>query len=156
MVRLSDLHASEADHLRARAEAMPELECEQWLTPGPLDEATVALVTTCGMHRRDDPPFRPGALDYRLLPRGVDWGDVVVSHISANFDRSALADDPNVAMPLDRLEELAAAGEIGGVSRWHYSFMGAQPQPQRLEETGTEVGNLLAEDGVDVALLVPI
>nr|NIU70403.1 selenoprotein B glycine/betaine/sarcosine/D-proline reductase [Actinomycetota bacterium]NIV90067.1 selenoprotein B glycine/betaine/sarcosine/D-proline reductase [Actinomycetota bacterium]NIW32413.1 selenoprotein B glycine/betaine/sarcosine/D-proline reductase [Actinomycetota bacterium]NIX24502.1 selenoprotein B glycine/betaine/sarcosine/D-proline reductase [Actinomycetota bacterium] len=92
----------------------------------------------------------------RLLPRGVDWAEVVMSHISANFDRSGLADDPNVAMPLDRLEELAAAGEIGGVSRWHYTFMGAHPLPQMFEETGTEVGRLLAEDGVDVALLVPI
>ena len=156
MVRLSDLHASEADHLRARAEAMPEIESGPWLTPRPLAGSTVAIVSTCGMHRRDDPQFTPLAVDYRLLPRGVDWGDVVMSHISANFDRSGLADDPNVAMPIDRLEDLAASGEIGGVSRWHYSFMGAQPQPQNFEETGTEVGRLLAEDGVDVALLVPI
>lgn len=156
MVRLSDLHATEAEHLRARAAAMPELPCERWLTPKPLAESTVALVSTCGMHRRDDPPFTPGAVDYRLLPRGVDWGDVLVSHISANFDRSGLADDPNVAMPLDRLEDLAAAGEIGGVSRWHYTFMGAMPAPQNFEATGNEVGRLLAADGVDVALLVPI
>ncbi len=156
MVRLSDLHPTEAEHLRARADAMPVLECERWLTPPPLTESTVAIVSTCGMHRRDDPPFTPLALDYRLLPRGVDWADVVVSHISANFDRSGLADDPNVAMPLDRLEDLAAAGEIGGVSQWHYTFMGAMPQPQSFEETGTEVGRLLADDGVDVALLVPI
>lgn len=72
MVRLSDLHASEAEHLRARADAMPTFECHQWLTPPPLAEATVALVSTCGMHRRTDPPFAPGAVDYRLLPRGVD------------------------------------------------------------------------------------
>lgn len=156
MVRLSDLHPSEADHLRARAAAMPELDCERWLTPRPLAESTVALVSTCGMHRRNDPPFTPGAVDYRLLPRGVDWGDVVMSHISANFDRSALADDPNVAMPLDRLEELARSGEIGGVSTWHYTFMGAHPAPQMFEEAGSEVGRLLAADGVDVALLVPI
>jgi len=156
MVRLSDLHESEAEHLRARADAMPRLECEQWITPKPLSESTVAIVSTCGMHRRDDPPFTPGAVDYRLMPRGVDWSDIVMSHISANFDRSGLADDPNVAMPLDRLEELAAAGEIGGVSQWHYTFMGAHPAPQMFEQSGTEVGRLLADDGVDVALLVPI
>lgn len=156
MVRLSDLHDTEADHLRARAAAMPQMSCEQWLTPKPLAESTVALVSTCGMHRRDDPPFTPGTTEYRVLPRGVDWGDVILSHISVNFDRSGLADDPNVAMPMDRLEELAAAGEIGGVSNWHYTFMGAHPQPQMFEDTGTEVGRLLAADGVDVALLVPI
>ena len=135
---------------------MPRLECERWIDPKPLGESTVAIVSTAGMHRRDDPPFTLGAVDYRLLPRGVDWGDVVMSHISANFDRSASADDPNVAVPLDRLETLAETGEIGAVSRWHYTFMGALPQPQMLEEAGTEVGRLLADDGVDVALLVPI
>ena len=156
MARLSDLHPSEAEHLLARAEAMPRLEVEQWLTPKPLAESTVAVISTAGMHRRDDPPFTPGAVDYRIVPRGVDWGEMVVSHISANFDRSGLADDPNVALPLDRLGELAEAGEIGGVSQWHYTFMGALPNPEMLEQTGTEVGRLLAEDGVDVALLVPI
>lgn len=156
MVRLSDLHPTEAEHLLARAEAMPRLEVERWLTPKPLAESTVAIVSTAGMHRRDDPPFRPGSIDYRLVPRGVDWGDIVMSHISANFDRSGTADDPNVALPLDRLEDLAESGEIGGVSRWHYTFMGALPQPQMLEEAGEEVGRLLAADGVDVALLVPI
>ncbi len=135
---------------------MPELTCEQWLTPRPLAESTVAIISTCGMHRHDDPPFTPGAVDYRLLPRRIDWVDVVMSHISANFDRSGLADDPNVAMPLDRLEALAEAGEIGGVSDWHYVFMGAHPAPQMFEEVGTEVGRLLAADGVGVALLVPI
>ena len=156
MVRLSDLHPTEAEHLLARAEAMPRIECERWLEPKPLRDSTVAIVSTAGMHRRHDPPFRPGSIDYRLLPRGVDWSDVVMSHISANFDRSGSAEDPNVALPLDRLEDLAEVGEIGGVSQWHYTFMGALPQPQMLEEAGTEVGRLLADDGVDVALLVPI
>ena len=156
MVRLSDLHPNEAEHLRARADAMPELKCEQWLTPRPLAESTVALVSTCGMHRRDDPPFTLGAVDYRMIPRDVDWADIIISHLSTNFDRSGLADDPNVAMPLDRLEDLAANGEIGAVSKWHYTFMGGHPQPQMFEEAGQEVGRHLASDGVDVALLVPI
>ncbi|MEM8708390.1 MAG: glycine/sarcosine/betaine reductase selenoprotein B family protein [Actinomycetota bacterium] len=156
MVRLADLHETEAEHLRARAAAMPEFAAGPWITPKPLAESTVAIVSTAGMHRRDDPPFTPGAIDYRILPRGVDWGDVVMSHISANFDRSGVADDPNIAFPLDRLEELADRGEIGGVSAWHYTFMGALPQPQMLEETGTEVGRQHAADGVVGALLVPI
>jgi len=81
---------------------------------------------------------------------------VVLSHISANFDRSAFQQDPNISFPLDRLREMAQAGEIAGVARWHYSFMGALPQPQMLEQTGEEVGRLLAADGVDVALLIPV
>ena len=51
------------------------------------------------VHRRDDPPFLPGALDYRLFPANVDFSDLVVSHISTNWDRSALQQDPNVVLP---------------------------------------------------------
>ncbi len=156
MVRLGDLHPTEAEHILARTAAMPTIEIDEWRTPRPLAESTVAIVSTAGFHRRDDPPFTPGAVDFRLVPHGVDWGDMVLSHISANFDRSGLAEDPNIAFPLDRLDDLAATGEIAGVSRWHYSFMGALPAPQMLEQAGSEVGRLLAADDVDVALLVPI
>ncbi|MEE3185918.1 MAG: glycine/sarcosine/betaine reductase selenoprotein B family protein [Actinomycetota bacterium] len=156
MVRLSDLHPVESDHLRMRAEAMPAIGPGKWVTPPAVDKATVAMVSTAGLHRRTDPPFTMGSLDYRIIPGDIQFGDLVVSHISANFDRSAFGQDPNVVFPMDRLRELAAAGEIGGVARWHYSFMGAMPDPSRFEETGEEIGRLMAQDGVDVALLVPI
>ena len=86
----------------------------------------------------------------------MDFADVVVSHISTNFDRSAFQQDPNLWFPLERLREMAERGEIGGVSRWHYSFMGAQPNHEALATAGEEVGHLLAKDGVDVALMVPV
>ena len=156
MVRLSDLHDSEAVHLRARAEAMQPAPKAPWVDPKPLTESTVAIVTTSGLHRRDDAPFTLGAVDYRILPGDVDFADVVLSHISANFDRSAFQHDPNISFPIDRLREMAQDGEIGGVANWHYSFMGAMPNPNLFEETGTQVGELLAADGVDVVLLVPV
>ena len=156
MVRLSDLHESEAEHMRARAAAMTPVEPAPWITPKPLHEATVAIVSTAGLHRRSDPPFTVGATDYRLIPGDVDFGDCVLSHISANFDRSAFQQDPNISFPLDRLREMASAGEIGAVASWHYSFMGAQPNHAALAPSGEEVGRLLAADGVDIALLVPI
>ena len=156
MVRLSDLHESEAEHMAARAAAMKPVAPAPWIKPKPLAESTVAIVSTAGLHRRGDPPFRPGAVDYRILPGDVDFADCVLSHISTNFDRSAFQQDPNISFPLDRLREMAADGEIGGVSKWHYSFMGAQPNHEALADSGEEVGRLLAADGVDVALLVPV
>lgn len=156
MVRLSDLHEVEADHMRARAAQMRPVDPAPWISPKPLVEATVAIVSTAGLHRREDSPFKVGAVDYRLLPGDIDFADVVVSHISTNFDRSAFQQDPNIWFPLDRLREMAADGEIGGVSNWHYSFMGAQPNHEALAATGEEVGRLLAADEVDVALLVPV
>ncbi|MGH1488449.1 MAG: selenoprotein B, partial [Acidimicrobiales bacterium] len=94
MVRLSDLHESEAAHMRARAAAMPEIPPGEWVDAPPLAEATIAIVSTAGMHRRSDERFRPGSIDYRLIPGDVDFSDVVLSHISANFDRSAFQQDP--------------------------------------------------------------
>jgi len=156
MVRLSDLHPAEADHMRARAAAMHPMPAAPWITPPNLSDATIAIVSTAGLHRRADAPFALGAVDYRLMPGDVDFADVVVSHVSTNFDRSAFQQDPNIWFPLDRLREMAADGEIAGVSRWHYSFMGAQPNHEALQATGEEVGALLAADGVDVALMVPV
>ena len=156
MVLLSDLHEVEANHMRKRAEGMQPVDAAPWITPKPLGEATIAIVSTAGLHRRLDVPFKFGTVDYRLLPGNVDFADVVVSHVSTNFDRSAFQQDPNIWFPLDRLREMTADGEIGGVSNWHYSFMGAQPNHQALADAGEEVGRFLAEDGVDVALLVPV
>ena len=156
MVRLSDLHEEEAAHLLARAKAMVPVEAAPWITPRPLAESKVAIVSTAGLHRRSDAPFQAGAVDYRILPGDVNFADVVLSHISTNFDRSAFQQDPNISFPLDRLREMAADGEIGAVSKWHYSFMGAQPNHDALRDTGEEVGRLLAADGVDVALLIPV
>lgn len=156
MVRLSDLHPSEAEFLQGWADAMQPIEAAPWIEPRPLAESTVAIVSTAGLHRREDARFTPGAIDYRLLPADVDVGDLVASHVSTNFDRSAYQQDPNIWFPIDRLNELTDAGEIGGVSNWHYSFMGAQPNHEALAVTGEEVGRLLAADGVDVVLLVPV
>ena len=156
MVRLSDLHPVEAEHLGMRALAMPANGPGEWVTPPSVDQATVAIVSTAGLHRRIDPPFTIGSLDYRLIPGDTRFDDLVLSHISANFDRSAFGRDPNIVFPIDRLREMASDGEIGGIARWHYSFMGAMPDPSRFEETGEEIGRLMAQDGVDVALLVPI
>ena len=154
MVRLSDLHPEEAEHLRS----WPHIQIEpgEWITPKPLRESTIALITTAGLHRRDDVPFASGAVDYRIIPGDVDFADVISTHLSSNWDRAALAQDLNVVLPIERLRELAAAGEIGGVARWHYSFMGGVPRAERLEPYAREVARLLKRDGVDAAVLVPV
>lgn len=156
MVRLSDLHQVEADHMRHAAEGMRPVDPAPWITPKPLTESTIAIISTAGLHRRSDTPFKAGAIDYRLLPGDVDFADVVASHVSTNFDRSGFQRDPNIWFPLDRLREMTKDGEIGSVSNWHYTFMGAQPNHQALKDAGEEVGRLLAADQVDIALMVPV
>ncbi|MCP4690496.1 MAG: hypothetical protein GY859_20745, partial [Desulfobacterales bacterium] len=69
--------------------------------------------------------------------------------------RGALA-DPNVALPLDRLRELAREGEIGRIARNAYSFVGACSQTRLLKKEGPQWVELLHAEKVDAVLLAPV
>ena len=148
MVRLSDIPGPSAGFLGSMP--MPEFDSTPWVVPPPLRDARVAIVSTAGLHRRDDRKFRGGANDYRLIPSDVDYADLAMSHISVNFDRSGYQQDVNIAFPLEHLHTLAANKEIASVSQWHYSFMGASA-PEGFAESGAEVARLLQDDGADPA-----
>ena len=116
----------------------------------------LAIVTTAGLHRRDDRPFGPADQTYRVIPADTPTVDIVQSHTSLGFDRVAIMRDVNVSFPIDRLRELVDRGVLGGLAPSSYSFMGAQRDLARIEgETGPEVGRRLWEEGVDVALVTP-
>ena len=158
MVRLADLHPEEAQGMRnaiARF-AQFDLEPAPWLTPPPLADSKVALVTTAALHRRDDRPFRFGDHGYRLIPDGIDPGDLVQAHVSVNFDRTHYQRDHNVVLPIDRLHELAEQGEVGAVSEWHYSVQGASPNPAAFMQSGADIARRMLDSGVNSALLVPV
>ena len=135
---------------------VPEFETLAWVTPKPLAESMVAIVTSAALHRSSDAGFQPGATEYRLLPS--DARDLVLGHWSPNFDRSGIAIDINVVYPIDRLDELAADGTIGAVAPRHASFAGNQPDDVatiRLD-SGPRAAAELKADGVDVVLLTPV
>ena len=128
-----------------------------FVRPGkPLSACRVAIVTTAGLHRRDDRAFGPGEQTYRVIAADTPAAEIVQSHTSLGFDRAAIMRDLNVSFPIDRLRELAARGQLGGLGPNNYSFMGALREAGRVEgETGPEVGRRLREEGVDVALITP-
>lgn len=153
MVRLSDLPPEYAESLRRLP--IPDFGPTPW-TPGPdLKSARVAIISTAGLHRASDPKFAGGSGDYRLLPADLDYSELTMSHVSLNFDRSGFQQDVNVVFPLELLKQLQAAGEIGSVAQWHYSFMGAT-DPTRMAQTAPQVAKLLKEDGVTAAVLFPV
>jgi D-proline reductase (dithiol) PrdB len=122
----------------------------------PLPACRLAIVTTAGLHRRGDRPFGPGEQTYRVIPADTPAADIVQSHTSLGFDRVPLMRDLNISFPIDRLRELVARGELGGMAPNHYSFMGAQRELRRIqEETGPELGRRLRDEGVQVALITP-
>jgi D-proline reductase (dithiol) PrdB len=122
----------------------------------PLSASRLAIVTTAGLHRRGDRPFGPGEQTYRVIPADTPAAEILQSHTSLGFDRVPIMRDLNIVLPVDRLRELVARGELGGLGPNHYSFMGAQRELGRIErETGPEVGRRLRDEGVDLAFITP-
>jgi D-proline reductase (dithiol) PrdB len=115
----------------------------------------VAIISTAGLHRRKDRPFEGMTGDYRVIPDTCTAKDLVMTHISTNFDRTGFVQDWNVVFPLDRLHELAAEQAIGSVAQFHYSFMGAA-DPGAMEQAAERLAGLLKGDAVDAVLLVPV
>jgi D-proline reductase (dithiol) PrdB len=134
---------------------LPVFETQPWVRPRPAAERRVAIISTAGLQRKGDTPFMEGSADYRVIPGSVGADDLVMSHISVNFDRSGFQQDLNVVFPIDRLRELAEGGSIGSVADFHYAFMGAT-DPRDMEPTVRSLASLLKHDAVDTVLLVPV
>ena len=124
--------------------------------PGPaLSERRVAIVTTSGIHLKDDTPFGPGVGEYRIIPDDANMNDLIMSHISTNFDRTGFQQDLNICFPIDRLREMEKDGEIGSIASHHYAFMGATP-PTAMEAVAKDLAAVLKQDGVDAVLFTPV
>ena len=154
MVRLADLE----EDLAAAYRAIPcvAFETTPWVSGPPLAERRVALVTTAGLLPRGERHFALSDASYRVIAGDTTGDELLMGHTSVNFDRRGFQQDVNVVFPIDRLREMAAAGEIGSLANLHYSFMGAAIRPHQLEATAREVAGLLKEDRVNAVLLCPV
>ena len=154
MVRLEDL--SEGQRRNAENLTCPTFETQPWVKGPPLSKRRVAIISTAGLHGRDDRPFTRGAGDfYRVIPGSIKANDLLMSHVAAAFDRSGFQQDWNVVFPIDLLRDFAEEGIIGSVADFHYSFMGAD-DPMRWEQQAGFVADLLKKDKVDAVVLVPV
>lgn len=124
----------------------------------PLDQATVALVSTAGVHVDDQIPFdvstTAGDPSFRLIPDDVDLDRLQFTH--THYDTAPANEDPNVVFPLERLHEFVDEGRLGSTSPIHVGLMGFNPDPTKIaDETAPEVARLLVDAGVDVVVLGP-
>ena len=153
MTRLTDLPPAQAKRL-AELEC-PEFTTRPWVKGPPLSRRRVAIVSSAGLVVRGENPFRGRDPDYRAIPAGTSPADLMISHISINFDRTGFQEDRNVVFPIERLNELAADGTIGSVAATHYSFMGAT-DPVQMVDGAREVAGKLKADHVDAVLLTSV
>jgi D-proline reductase (dithiol) PrdB len=130
----------------------------------PIEDSTVALVSSAGLALKIDQPFDQegeranpwwGDPSFRTLPRTTTNNDVNLYHLHVN-PRIA-EQDLNTFMPLQRLIELEALGEIGHSADHHYSYMGYILQPQRLlNESVPAMIRSSKQDGVNLVILIPV
>ena len=155
MVRLADLPEYERAHLLSKN--LPPLGPPVWVSfDKPLSELRIALITTAGLHFRNDDTFGFADATFRPIEGSADANDLIMSHSSVNFDRTGFAEDVNLVFPLDRFRELAQAGKIGSLADVHYSFMGAGLSPEAYEKSASQVAGLLKQDRVDAVFLTPV
>ena len=127
----------------------------------PLNQARVALVTTAGLHTREQPDFdysnKRGDTSFREIPNAIETRTLRESHRSNAFDHRGLESDRNLAFPLDRFRELQTQGIIGELNHRHFSFMGSIVGPRLLiEQSAPRVARMLRDDGVDAVFLTPV
>ena len=139
----------------------------------PLSQARVGLLTTTGHFAAgDDPePFGVKNMDQQeavrriqdfikspptlsAIPVEISPEHLRVRH--GGYDIRAVSADPNVALPLDRLQELESEGVIGKLAPLAYSFVGAAAQLPLIKNVAPQWAAILKEQQIDAMLLVPI
>ena len=125
----------------------------------PLNESRVTLISSCGVHVKSDRPMdvcHPfGDFTFRRVASSARQPDLIIHQLKYPHDDADL--DINVIFPIERLQELAEEGMVGGLTRNFFSFIGYNMDPERFERT---VANDIAravreEEQADVALLAP-
>ena len=127
----------------------------------PLKDSRAAVISSAGLVQPCQEPFddtiRGGDCSFREIPADTDVSALIDTHRSDLYDHSGLRQDANLVLPLVRLAELVRSGRVGSLNQRHLSFMGSITAPGRLRKKTAPVAvRKLVEDGVDIALLVPV
>jgi D-proline reductase (dithiol) PrdB len=132
-----------------------------WTLPGkPLCDSKVAIITTAGLHHREQMPFNMQDTDgdptFRVIDATRPLEDIMITH--DYYDHRDADKDINVVFPVERLRELEKEGLVGEVSPLNIGFMGHVTGPHikaLIRETAPEAARLLRDEGVDAVLLTP-
>lgn len=96
----------------------------------PLHEITVMIVSTSGVHGKDQEAYNTdpseGDATFRIIPGDVDTSNLTVTHSAPkeHYNTDAPKEDINCVFPIDRLREMVDDGDLGGVAEKHLTMMG--------------------------------
>lgn len=152
MPKLSDVVASQREHLESLE--CPVYEHTAFEPPRPLNECKVALISSAGLMSRHDDNVPGNSADYRSFANASTDRDLLVNHVSVNFDRTGFAEDANTLFPRERLRQMSDDDVISAAATEHYSFMGAT-NPDNMKEAVTRLIAQLKDNKVDAVCLLP-
>ena len=153
MARLQDSVDNERAHLEALE--CPGFDQTSFTPQRPLSDCRVALISTAGLMQRGSDNIRAGTGGYRTIDQSVADRDILINHVSVNFDRSAFAEDINTVLPRQRLIEMEQQRSIAHAATEHYSFMGATA-PEEMEAHVHELAATLKDKGINTVCLLPV
>ncbi len=153
MVRLADLH--EAGRSSAQELACPSFDDHPFTAAVKPEARKLALVSSAGLIARGDAPFARGDSGYRRIDGTTPARDILISHLSVNFDRSAAIDNIETILPRQLSQQLVKEGSLGSVADTHYSFMGAT-EPEKMVSACNTLANELKNNGVNTVVLLPV
>jgi D-proline reductase (dithiol) PrdB len=124
----------------------------------PVSESRLAFISSAGVQPRGTLPFdvvHPvGDYSFRRVPSGSRPEELEIHQIKYPTDGAAR--DLNVIFPIERLQELAEEGVIGGLTDNFYTFIGYNMDPERLARTlAEELAAAVAAEAPDIVLLAP-
>jgi D-proline reductase (dithiol) PrdB len=95
-----------------------------------------------------------GDYSFRSVPSASRVSDLEIHQLK--YPTDGASQDLNVIFPIERLQELAAEGLIGGLSPNFFSFIGYNMDPERFEQTLAEdLAGAVAGESPDAVLLAP-
>jgi D-proline reductase (dithiol) PrdB len=124
----------------------------------PLSEAKLTFISSAGVQPIGTMPFDTvhpvGDYTYRKVPSNAKPSDLEIHQLK--YPTVGANEDLNVIFPIERLQELAEEGIIGGLTENFFSFIGYNMDPGKLEEKLAEdIADAVVKDHADIALLCP-
>jgi D-proline reductase (dithiol) PrdB len=125
----------------------------------PLRACRLALITTGGVHLREQQPYDMadprGDPSYRVIPADAPSASLAITH--DYYDHRDAERDLNILFPLELFRDLVHGGQIGSLATC-YSFMGHIEPPHvttLLRRSAPQVAGKLKQEQVDAVLLTP-
>ena len=124
----------------------------------PLSQSRICFVSTSGVQPKGTLPFDTvhpvGDYSFRRVPSDSKPDDLEIHQLK--YPTFGAKEDLNVIFPIERLQELAVEGVIGGLTQNFYTFIGYNMDAERLRDTlAKDLAAAIAEEKPDAVIAAP-